>query len=116
MEGVERQCGLCDGTFAVCARCERGQKYCSRPCMQVARREQQRLARRRYQQSLEGRDDHRDRNREYRRKHQNRRENEAAVMDTASEQLARAGSLCLAPIGVDKEIPDEFDASHRDRR
>ena len=56
----------CRTLFIVCSHCDRGQQYCSRGCRRISRLEQQRVARRRYQHSLEGRLDHRDRQRAYR--------------------------------------------------
>jgi hypothetical protein len=59
----------CGQVFWICRQCDRGQHYCSSRCRREARRQQHRLANRRYQQSPEGRKDHRDRQREYRRRH-----------------------------------------------
>ena len=56
----------CGTTFCICRSCDRGQRYCSEHCRQKARREQRREANRRYQQSLEGRLDHRERQQLYR--------------------------------------------------
>lgn len=58
----------CGAMFFICLSCYRGQTYCSQPCRQKSRREQLRQANRRYQQSLEARLDHRDRQRQYRRR------------------------------------------------
>lgn len=73
----------CGTTFYICRPCDRGQRYCSGHCRQKARREQRREANRRYQQSLEGRLDHRDRQRVYR---QRRRSREESVTDQASPE------------------------------
>lgn len=54
--------------FYLCRHCDRGQRYCSARCREKALRLQRRQANRRYQQSPEGRADHRDRQREYRRR------------------------------------------------
>ena len=64
----ERRCHApgCGVLFFICRPCYRGQRYCSGPCRQTARREQRRAANRRHQQSAEGRLDHRDRQRAYR--------------------------------------------------
>jgi len=64
--GIERDCAWCGGRFVVCSRCSWNRRYCPGSCAAVVRAEQRRVARRRHQQSPEGRLDHRDRNREYR--------------------------------------------------
>jgi hypothetical protein len=56
----------CRVLFFICSHCDRGQRYCSSECRERSRLEQQRAARRRHQQSPEGRLDHRDRQRSYR--------------------------------------------------
>ena len=56
----------CRILFFICSHCDRGQRYCSLVCRQGARVKQQRVARRRHQDSPEGRLDHRDRERAYR--------------------------------------------------
>lgn len=58
----------CRAVFWICRSCFRGQSYCSLHCRIKARRQQLRAANRRYQQSSEGRLDHRDRQRAYRRR------------------------------------------------
>jgi len=56
----------CQTVFWICTHCDRGQRYCSPACRTEARRRQHRAANRRYQQSPEGRLDHRDRQQHYR--------------------------------------------------
>ena len=56
----------CRILFFICSHCDRGQCYCSLVCRQGSRLEQRRVARRRHQDSPEGRLDHRDRQRAYR--------------------------------------------------
>lgn len=58
----------CRALFLICSHCDRGQRYCSLDCRIQSRIEQRRAARRRHQQSPEGRLDHRDRQRAYRRR------------------------------------------------
>lgn len=58
----------CRARFFICTHCDRGQCYCSSACRLQTRLAQQRAARRRHQQSPEGRLDHRDRQRAYRRR------------------------------------------------
>ena len=68
VEFYERFCQAvdCRALFFICSHCDRGQRYCSSDCRVRARREQWRAAARRYQQSPEGRLDHRNRQRSYR--------------------------------------------------
>lgn len=63
-----RTCGSpeCRAVFAVCANCDRGQRYCSPSCRETVRRGQRRAADRRYQQSERGRQFHRRRQCRYR--------------------------------------------------
>jgi hypothetical protein len=56
----------CRTLFFICTHCDRGQRYCSLICRRSCRLQQRRAARRRHQQSMEGRLDHRDRQRAYR--------------------------------------------------
>ena len=58
----------CHELFTICTCCDRGQRYCSDPCRDQMRRKQLRAANRRLQESIEGRQDHRDRQREFRRR------------------------------------------------
>lgn len=60
------QSSNCRALFLICSHCDRGQRYCSLYCRLQSRVEQLRSARRRHQQSPEGRLDHRDRQRAYR--------------------------------------------------
>lgn len=58
--------GDCRVLFHVCSHCDRGQRYCCKHCRTVGRLRQRRRANCRYQQSVEGRLDHSDRQRRYR--------------------------------------------------
>jgi hypothetical protein len=62
------QASNCRALFLICSHCDRGQRYCSPACRLQSRVAQLRAARRRHQQSPEGRLDHRDRQRAYRRR------------------------------------------------
>lgn len=77
-------CVRCKTLFFLCRRCDRGQCYCGSDRRHEARTLHVRAARRRHQQSPEGRADHRDRNLDYRRR------KAARVMDqgTATEPPA----------------------------
>ena len=58
----------CGALFFICPHCDRGQRYCSLACRLRSRLAQLRAARRRHQQSPEGRLDHRDRQRAFRKR------------------------------------------------
>lgn len=93
-----RICHGCHAFFWICRPCDRGQRYCSPPCRASARREQRRQANRRHQHSLEGRQDHRDRQREYRKRCVQRRWASGAlapknVTDKSSPVLASPGNM-----------------------
>jgi hypothetical protein len=91
----QRRCHAqgCAAVFFICRSCYRGQRYCSEPCRQLARRQQRRAANRRHQQSPEGRLDHADRQREYRLRVAGR------VTDQGSATEAGSGSISqLDPI------------------
>ncbi len=90
-----RQCGV---LFFICRSCYRGQRYCSLPCRQTTRREQQRAANRRHQQSLEGRLDHRDCQRAYRiRKRLCRVTDQGSGVEPTSDSIAQPDPV--SPIG-----------------
>jgi hypothetical protein len=54
------QCRRCRTSFLLCRRCYRGQRFCSDPCRTAADRENRRRARRKYRESREGKEQHRD--------------------------------------------------------
>jgi hypothetical protein len=62
----QRFCRACQAMFFLCRHCDRGQHYCSFRCRRQARLRQRSRANRRYQQSPEGRADHKDRQQRYR--------------------------------------------------
>ena len=78
----------CGVMFYICGSCYRGQAYCGDGCRGRMRREQKRRARRRHQQSWEGRLDHRDRQRAYRERRRLR-----CVTDHTSAGSGRAGNI-----------------------
>ena len=84
----------CQALFWICPHCDRGQCYCSAACRSEARRRQHRAANRRYQQSPEGRLDHRDRQRRYR-----ERRRQTRVTDQSSQTV-----ISPAPFGCGETI------------
>ena len=63
-----RRCvnATCNALFTICARCDRGQRYCSEECRRRKRREQLLAAGSRYQASDRGKQAHSRRQRAYR--------------------------------------------------
>jgi hypothetical protein len=89
----------CRAMFFLCSHCDRGQRYCSLACRRQARLCQHRLSNRRYQQSPEGRLDHRDRQQQYReRRCRARVTDQGSLLDACS-----ASSSCGA---VEASSPD----------
>jgi len=82
-------CSHCQAIFFVCVRHYRGHEYCSSTCRTTRQRQLHRMANQRYQQSEEGRLDHRDRQREYRKRQLLRG---ASVTDEGSELANNSGS------------------------
>ena len=80
----------CGAMFFICLSCYRGQTYCSQPCRQKSRREQLRQANWRYQQSLEARLDHRDRQRQYRRRRCGRVTDQSSLAPYSCRRISRA--------------------------
>ena len=64
----EYRCGRCQRVVSICRFCDRGQRYCGPTCSSLARRESQREASRRYQQTEEGRRNHAARQNNYERR------------------------------------------------
>ena len=86
----QRLCPSCQALFLICEHCDRGHRYCSLECRQQVRLQRHRLANRRYQQSPEGRLDHRERQRQYR-----ERCGQARVTDQSSLSIiSPASSPC----------------------
>ena len=59
-------CAACRKLFFICSHCDRGQRYCSPGCRNLARLKQRREANRRNQQSPAGRFNHRANQQDYR--------------------------------------------------
>ncbi len=62
----EVRCGLCQGIFYLCRRCDRGHVYCDETCRMEGNLRARRAAQARHQASELGRQDHRDHQRAYR--------------------------------------------------
>ena len=82
----------CLTLFFLCSSCDHGQRYCSDSCRRRERLRQRRKANRRYQQSPEGRLDHRDRQRRYR-----ERCRQARVTDHSSFLIVSPASSSCGP-------------------
>jgi hypothetical protein len=90
------QASNCRALFLICSHCDRGQRYCSPDCRLQSRGEQLRAARRRHQQSPEGRLDHRDRQRDYRRRKAASSEGASAISVTDHSSKASLNSATIA--------------------
>ncbi len=97
--GLPRTANAAPCSSCVCA-CDRGQRYCSLACRHRARLHQRRHANRRYQQSPEGRLDHRDRQRRYRQR-QAHRARQTRVTDQGSLSIICSGIIRY----VDRQRP-----------
>lgn len=98
--------------FFLCLSCYRGQTYCSQSCREKSRREQLRQANRRYQQSLEARLDHRDRQRAYRRRHCGRVTDQSSLAPPSCRKMGRAP----APVAVPSASEDSMDHGQQTQR
>jgi hypothetical protein len=78
-------CARCRMQVLICSVCDRGQRYCSRDCSRISRRESRRAAGRRYQDSSKGRRNHAARQARYRRRQ--------ALLLNPSESVTHQGSL-----------------------
>jgi hypothetical protein len=65
-DGRQFSCGTCRTLVVICSQCDRGNRYCGAGCAQVARRQSQRGASRRYQRTVVGKRGHAARQRIYR--------------------------------------------------
>jgi hypothetical protein len=88
-----RSCRTCGMLFWICCHCDRGHPYCSASCRYQGYRQKRRLANQRYQQSPEGRLDHRDRQRALRRR---RLVTQKSVTDQSSLRSALCQRMTLA--------------------
>ena len=64
-------CARCQAQVLICSHCDRGHIYCAQGCARTARRDAQRAASRRYQQSRRGRQNHAARSGRYRARQNN---------------------------------------------
>lgn len=101
----------CGQLFFLCCRCDRGHVFCSGRCRDIKRGRDLREARRRHQQSREGRLDHADRQRAYRARFAQRRKN---VTDHTSENLPFRTSLFLPLSGDRDQLPKRNGAKEQE--
>jgi len=87
----------CRLMFWICVCCDRGQRYCCAECRGQGRRRQHRAANRRYQQSVEGRLDHRDRQRAYRCRRVSGRVTDQGSQSAASPSPSEGGKAITRP-------------------
>jgi hypothetical protein len=102
----------CQQVFYLCRVCDRGDRYCSRPCAQRARRATLHAAGRRYQRSWRGRVHHAARQARYRAQRQN-------VTHQTSPPGPRAGIVLLPPpiaAGGEQEADDDTEVAESDAR
>ena len=59
-------CSTCQKIFVVCKPCYRGQKYCSNSCRASGYELSRKVARQKYEKTIEAKLDHRDRSQRYR--------------------------------------------------
>jgi hypothetical protein len=90
----------CQTVFWICTHCDRGQCYCSPACRTEARRRQHRVANRRYQQSPEGRLDHRDRQQQYRQRQCRPRVTDQSSPSVISPAPFGCGETITMPVAV----------------
>lgn len=95
----------CQTVFWICTHCDRGQRYCSPACRTEARRRQQRAANRRYQQSPEGRLDHRDRQQQYRERRCRPRVTDQSSLSVISPAPFSYGETITTPAAVALRVP-----------
>ena len=88
----QTRCAWCGCIFNICRRCDRGQIYCLPLCRRLGRQKSQKEARRRHQQSVEGRKDHADSQRRYRKREKN------SVMEHGSKAHAGSGKVTSATV------------------
>ena len=81
----------CRAMFFICRSCDRGQRYCGNVCRQLVRSKQRRDASRRYQQSADGRFNHRLNQRAY-------RQRRAQLLRSSMQNKETVTDQCSAPV------------------
>jgi len=94
--------GECRAIFFLCSHCDRGQRYCSLVCRRQARLRQHRSANSRYQQSPEGRLDHRDRQQQYRERRCRARVTDQGSILSAGSASSQCGVVEAASLDAQK--------------
>jgi hypothetical protein len=92
-------CARCRVQVVLCSRCDRGNRYCGRPCWHEARAEAQRQTAQRYQRSWRGRIAHAQRSRLWRERLAAREAHDSAAHDAhnVTHQGSQAG-MAWAPL------------------
>jgi hypothetical protein len=103
----------CQTVFWICTHCDRGQRYCGPVCRSEARRWQHRAANRRYQQSPEGRLDHRDRQQHYRERQCRPRVTDQSSLSVISPAPFGCGETITAPavVALRVQSPNRLETS-----
>ena len=91
-------CARCRSQVVLCSHCDRGNRYCGRPCRRLARAAAQRASACRYQGSRRGRLAHAERSRRWRQRHRARCD-DALPQENVTHQGCPAGPLA-APLAV----------------
>jgi hypothetical protein len=86
-------CARCRVQVVLCSRCDRGNRYCGRPCWRQAREAARREAASRYQRSRRGRMAHSARARRWRQRHGGRGGGEQNVTHQGSQPTVAAAPL-----------------------
>lgn len=102
-------CARCRRQVVICSRCDRGNRYCGKPCAQTARRQSQRAAARRYQASRRGRLAHAARQHRYRQRRRTKVTHQGSLprrpdgtLPAESGQSDRQGVVPGADVGADR--------------
>lgn len=103
-------CACCKKLLSICRTCDRGQEYCAGWCRDESRKVIVADAKRRHQQSDEGRADHREHQAAYRARLR------AGVTDLGSEDLAHSPTVSVPAAARVSEVepPQVAGGSHDD--
>ena len=98
-------CARCNALTIVCRTCDRGQRYCSSKCRAKARRDSQRRATRKYQNTRRGRHANAERQQRYRERQRNKVTHQGSVDPSVSAVLPDRANKLTEPVSVVKRTP-----------